>query len=124
MLVRIITVLMISLYLRVFHGKHIVFGYAQDESFKRSFRSPAITSQTTPRIGTAQKWWKKGLKENMREISSAQELVDSLTNAGDKLVVVDFFSPGCGCKALHPKICQLAKMKPWCAVSSGELRGT
>ncbi|CAE5969985.1 unnamed protein product [Arabidopsis arenosa] len=66
---------------------------------------------TTPRIGTAQKWWEKGLKENMREISSAQELVDSLTNAGDKLVVDDFFSPGCGgCKALHPKICQLAKM--------------
>ncbi|CAE6221065.1 unnamed protein product [Arabidopsis arenosa] len=49
----------------------------------------------------------------MREISSAQELVDSLTNVGNKLVVVDFFSPGCGgCKALHPKICQLAKMNP------------
>ncbi|CAH8352961.1 unnamed protein product [Eruca vesicaria subsp. sativa] len=46
----------------------------------------------------------------MREISSAQELVDSLTNAGDKLVVVDFFSPGCcGCKALHPNLCQLAE---------------
>lgn len=61
--------------------------------------------QTTLRIGTPQKWWEKGLKENMREISSAQELVDSLTNAGDKLVVVDFFSPGCGgCKALHPKV--------------------
>ncbi|XP_056842141.1 thioredoxin-like 1-1, chloroplastic isoform X2 [Raphanus sativus] len=49
----------------------------------------------------------------MREISSAQDLVDSLTNAGDKLVVVDFFSPGCGgCKALHPKICQLAEQNP------------
>ncbi|KAJ1433216.1 Thioredoxin-like superfamily [Sesbania bispinosa] len=32
---------------------------------------------------------------------------------GDKLVVVDFFSPGCGgCKALHPKLCQLAEMNP------------
>ncbi|CAH8251599.1 unnamed protein product [Arabidopsis lyrata] len=96
-----------------FHGKQIVFGDAQDESFRRSFRSSAITAQTTLRIGTAQKWWEKGLKENMREISSAQELVDSLTNAGDKLVVLDFFSPGCGgCKALHPKICQLAEMNP------------
>jgi thiol-disulfide isomerase/thioredoxin len=86
----------------VFYGKQIVFGDSQDESFRRS---SAITAQTTLRIGTAQKWWEKGLKDNMREISSAQELVDSLTNAGDKLVVVDFFSPGCGgCKALHPKV--------------------
>jgi len=41
----------------------------------------------------------------MREVSSAQDLVNSLLNAGDKLVIVDFFSPGCGgCKALHPKV--------------------
>jgi len=41
----------------------------------------------------------------MREVTSAQDLVDSLMNAGDQLVVVDFFSPGCGgCKALHPKV--------------------
>uniref|UniRef100_A0A1J3DK97 Thioredoxin-like 1-1, chloroplastic n=1 Tax=Noccaea caerulescens TaxID=107243 RepID=A0A1J3DK97_NOCCA len=94
-----------------FHGEQIVLEDAQ--SSKRSFRSSSITAQTTLRIGTSQKWWEKGLQENMREISSAQELVDSLTNAGDKLVVVDFFSPGCGgCKALHPKICQLAEQNP------------
>ncbi|GAB2225463.1 hypothetical protein Droror1_Dr00006255 [Drosera rotundifolia] len=53
----------------------------------------------------AHKWWEKGLQANMKEIVSAQDLVDSLLDAGDKLVVVDFFSPGCGgCKALHPKI--------------------
>lgn len=64
-------------------------------------------------IGKAQKWWEKGLQPNMKEITSAQDLVDSLKNAGDKLVVLDFFSPGCGgCKALHPKICQLAEMNP------------
>ncbi|KAJ0078995.1 hypothetical protein Patl1_22993 [Pistacia atlantica] len=64
-------------------------------------------------IGKSQKWWVKGLQPNMREVDSAQDLVDSLLNAGDKLVVVDFFSPGCGgCKALHPKICQLAEMHP------------
>ncbi|CAN7096855.1 unnamed protein product [Brassica rapa subsp. narinosa] len=81
--------------------------------FQSSRSSSSITAQTALRIGTPQRWWEKGLKENMREISSAQELVDSLTNAGDKLVVVDFFSPGCGgCKALHPKICQLAEQNP------------
>lgn len=42
----------------------------------------------------------------MIEIHSAQELVHSLVNAGDSLLVVDFYSPGCGgCKALHPKVC-------------------
>lgn len=41
----------------------------------------------------------------MIEIDSAQEFVEYLRNAGDKLVIVDFFSPGCGgCKALHPKV--------------------
>ena len=41
----------------------------------------------------------------MVEINSAQELVDALKNAGDRLVIVDFYSPGCGgCKSLHPKV--------------------
>lgn len=41
----------------------------------------------------------------MKEVTGAQDLVDSLFNAGDKLVVVDFLSPGCGgCRALHPKV--------------------
>jgi thiol-disulfide isomerase/thioredoxin len=57
------------------------------------------------RIGKVQKWWEKGHQPNMREVTSAQDLVDSLLKAGDKLVIVDFFSPGCGgCKALHPKV--------------------
>ncbi|THG21428.1 thioredoxin-like 1-1, chloroplastic isoform X1 [Camellia sinensis] len=64
-------------------------------------------------IGETQKWWEKGLQPNMKEVKGAQDLVESLFNAGDTLVVVDFFSPGCGgCKALHPKICQLAEMNP------------
>ncbi|GLT87383.1 hypothetical protein SLE2022_054690 [Rubroshorea leprosula] len=64
-------------------------------------------------IGKSQKWWENGVKPNMREVNSAQDLVDSLLNAGDKLAIVDFFSPGCGgCKALHPKICQLAESNP------------
>lgn len=56
-------------------------------------------------VGKAHKWWEKGLEPNMKEIASAPHLVESLLTAGDKLVVVDFFSPGCGgCKALHPKV--------------------
>lgn len=41
----------------------------------------------------------------MVDIHSAQELVDSLSNAGDRLVIIDFYSPGCGgCRTLHPKV--------------------
>ena len=49
----------------------------------------------------------------MKSVTSPEDLVGSLLNAGDKLVVVDFFSPGCGgCKALHPKICKIAEKNP------------
>uniref|UniRef100_A0A0E0EGB1 Thioredoxin domain-containing protein n=1 Tax=Oryza meridionalis TaxID=40149 RepID=A0A0E0EGB1_9ORYZ len=73
----------------------------------------AAHGQMNLTIGKAMRWWEKGLQPNMREIESAQDLADSLLNAGDKLVVVDFFSPGCGgCRALHPKIAQLAEKNP------------
>ncbi|KAK3013278.1 hypothetical protein RJ639_008186 [Escallonia herrerae] len=76
-------------------------------------KSAALGAQMSIAIGKAQRWWEKGLQPNMKEVQGAQDLVDSLFSAGDKLVVVDFFSPGCGgCKALHPKICQLAEMNP------------
>ncbi|XP_018674376.2 thioredoxin-like 1-2, chloroplastic [Musa acuminata AAA Group] len=61
----------------------------------------------------AMKWWEKSIVPNMTEITSSDHLVESLATAGDKLVIVDFYSPGCGgCKALHPKICQLAESYP------------
>ncbi|KAK4282146.1 hypothetical protein QN277_013557 [Acacia crassicarpa] len=87
--------------------------YARRPGRGKFLSRSSSSAQMTLRIGKAQKWWETGLKPNMREVTSAQDLVDSLLNAGDKLVVVDFFSPGCGgCRALHPKICQLAEMNP------------
>lgn len=56
-------------------------------------------------IGKSMKWWEKGIQPNMKEIQSAQDLVDSLLNSDNQLVILDFFSPGCGgCRALHPKV--------------------
>ncbi|KAL3513159.1 hypothetical protein ACH5RR_025876 [Cinchona calisaya] len=76
-------------------------------------RSFSIKAQASICVSRSLRWWEKTLKPNMIEIHSAQELVDSLLNAGDRLVIVDFYSPGCGgCKALHPKICQLAESNP------------
>lgn len=64
-----------------------------------------MKAQGTISFGKTQKWWEKSLQPNMVEIESAQELVEYLRNAGDRLIVLNFFSPGCGgCKALHPKV--------------------
>ncbi|KAG0546371.1 hypothetical protein BDA96_02G441900 [Sorghum bicolor] len=79
----------------------------------RNLEAAAAPGQMNLSFPKAMRWWEKGLHPNMREIESAQDLADSLLNAGDKLVVVDFFSPGCGgCRALHPKIAQFAEKNP------------
>lgn len=73
----------------------------------------SVQARSSHCVSRALRWWDKTLKPNMVEIHSAQELVDSLLNAGDRLVIVDYYSPGCGgCKSLHPKICQLAESNP------------
>ncbi|CAK7341349.1 unnamed protein product [Dovyalis caffra] len=97
-----------------FLGKRVVVQGNQSKPRRGNLpRASSVVAQTGLKLKYAQKWWEKSLQPNMREVTSAQDLVDSLMNAGDKLVVVDFFSPGCGgCKALHPKLCQLAEMNP------------
>ncbi|KAK6920894.1 Thioredoxin domain [Dillenia turbinata] len=99
---------------REFLGRPLVLD--QRGSFGWRIRNPRrflVHAQITGSLSKAMRWWDKSLKPNMIEIHSAQHLADSLLNAGDKLVIVDFYSPGCGgCKALHPKICQFAEMNP------------
>ncbi|XP_010522445.1 PREDICTED: thioredoxin-like 1-3, chloroplastic isoform X2 [Tarenaya hassleriana] len=69
--------------------------------------SALVRCQTSLGIGRNHKWWEKEMQPNMKEVTSPEDLVGSLLNAGDRLVVVDFFSPGCGgCRALHPKIAE------------------
>ncbi|KAG8097007.1 hypothetical protein GUJ93_ZPchr0013g36580 [Zizania palustris] len=60
------------------------------------------------------KWWENNIKSsNMRNIESQEDFDKQLLLASDKLTIVVFFSPSCGaCKALHPKVCQLAGMQP------------
>eukprot|EP00249_Psilotum_nudum_P008893 c21577_g1_i1 orf=342-1022(-) len=59
------------------------------------------------------RWWQKVGAPNMRDINSTHEFLDCLNSAGEKLVVVEFFSPWCGtCKSLYPKLCQIAGDNP------------
>lgn len=94
-------------------GKSIGLSTDQRGFSNENVKAPtkfSARAQASICVSRSMRWWEKTLKPNMIEIHSSQELVDSLSNAGDRLVIVDFYSPGCGgCSALHPKICQLAE---------------
>ncbi|KAJ4712938.1 thioredoxin-like 1-1, chloroplastic [Melia azedarach] len=93
-----------------FQGQPVV---VPDQKSLREKFTFSIHAQASICVSRSLRWWEKTLKPNMIEIHSAQELVDALLNGGDRLIVVDFYSPGCGgCRALHPKICQLAELNP------------
>ncbi|PIN00117.1 hypothetical protein CDL12_27381 [Handroanthus impetiginosus] len=53
-----------------------------------------VNVQQSVCVSKSLRWWDKSLHPNMVEIQSAQELVHSLSNAADRLVILDFYSPG------------------------------
>ncbi|XP_044463703.1 thioredoxin-like 2, chloroplastic [Mangifera indica] len=58
------------------------------------------------------KWWEKNAP-NMIDIHSTQEFLGALSQAGDKLVIVEFYGTWCAsCRALFPKLCRTAKEHP------------
>lgn len=49
----------------------------------------------------------------MHDIHSTQEFLDALNQAGDKLVIAEFYGTWCGsCRALYPKLCKIAAEHP------------
>lgn len=59
------------------------------------------------------KWWERNPGPNMIDIHSTQEFLDALSQAGDKLVIVEFYGTWCGsCRALFPKLCRTAQEHP------------
>ncbi|XP_071716423.1 thioredoxin-like 2, chloroplastic [Rutidosis leptorrhynchoides] len=59
------------------------------------------------------KWWEKSGGPNMIDIHSTQEFLTALSEAGDKLVIVDFYGTWCAsCRALYPKLCKTAQEHP------------
>jgi len=70
----------------------------------------AAAPDATPEASSSGWWTKKPARGTCLEVGSAQELVDLLADAGDRLVVVDFFAPWCGaCRGVMPKALQLVE---------------
>ncbi|KAJ6862796.1 thioredoxin-like 2 [Populus alba x Populus x berolinensis] len=59
------------------------------------------------------KWWEKNAGPNMIDIHSTEEFLRALSEAGDRLVIVEFYGTWCAsCRALFPKLCRTAEDHP------------
>ncbi|XP_022770157.1 thioredoxin-like 2, chloroplastic [Durio zibethinus] len=59
------------------------------------------------------KWWEKNAGPNMIDIHSTQDFLSALSQAGDRLVIVEFYGTWCAsCRALFPKLCKTAEEHP------------
>ncbi|KAL8498161.1 hypothetical protein ACS0TY_021482 [Phlomoides rotata] len=58
----------------------------------------------------APKWWERNAGPNMIDIHSTQEFLTALSEAGERLVIVEFYGTWCAsCRALFPKLCRTAQ---------------
>ncbi|XP_074278849.1 thioredoxin-like 2-1, chloroplastic [Silene latifolia] len=73
------------------------------------FMARAVVAEATDQP----KWWEKNAGPNMIDIHSTEEFLGALKDAGDKLVVAEFYGTWCAsCRALFPKLCRMAEEHP------------
>ncbi|OMO91607.1 Thioredoxin [Corchorus olitorius] len=73
-----------------------------------SFKVHATVTETNQ-----PKWWERNAGPNMIDIHSTQEFLTALSEAGDRLVIVEFYGTWCAsCRALFPKLCRTAQEHP------------
>ncbi|KAG6769977.1 hypothetical protein POTOM_025644 [Populus tomentosa] len=59
------------------------------------------------------KWWERNAGPNMIDIHSTDEFLSALSQAEDRLVIVEFYGTWCAsCRALFPKLCRTAEEHP------------
>ncbi|KAL3535627.1 hypothetical protein ACH5RR_004088 [Cinchona calisaya] len=73
-----------------------------------SFKVQAAVTETEQ-----PKWWERNAGPNMIDIHSTQEFLTALSQAGDGLVIVEFYGTWCAsCRALFPRLCRTAEEHP------------
>ncbi|KAF5935112.1 hypothetical protein HYC85_026241 [Camellia sinensis] len=71
-------------------------------------RVHATVAETDP-----PKWWERNAGPNMIDIHSTQDFLSALSQAGERLVIVEFYGTWCAsCRALFPKLCRTAQEHP------------
>ncbi|KAK1290867.1 hypothetical protein QJS10_CPB18g00767 [Acorus calamus] len=81
--------------------------------FNRCKRLTLIKARIVDVGSDEPKWWEKSGGPNMIDIHSTEEFLRALSQAGDKLVIVEFYGTWCGsCRALYPKLCRTAEENP------------
>lgn len=82
-------------------------------AFRHAKRFPSVKVHATVTRAEEPKWWERNAGPNMLDIHSTQEFLDALSQAGDRLVIVEFYGTWCAsCKALFPKFCRTAQEHP------------
>ncbi|KAF3633972.1 Thioredoxin-like 2, chloroplastic [Capsicum baccatum] len=82
-------------------------------AFSPNKRFPAVKAHTAVTRTEEPKWWERNAGPNMVDIHSTQEFLDALSQAGDRLVIVEFYGTWCAsCKALFPRFCRTVQEHP------------
>ncbi|CAH8322225.1 unnamed protein product [Eruca vesicaria subsp. sativa] len=89
-------------------------GLASHLSLKRSKRKLVrVKVDETVAETEPPKWWERNAGPNMVDIHSTEEFLKALSEAGERLVIVEFYGTWCAsCRALFPKLCKTAVEHP------------
>ncbi|KAJ4867550.1 hypothetical protein Rs2_50910 [Raphanus sativus] len=89
-------------------------GFASHIPLKRS-KSKVVHVKVDESVAETEppKWWERNAGPNMVDIHSTEEFLKALSEAGERLVIVEFYGTWCAsCRALFPKLCKTAVEHP------------
>ncbi|KAJ3694094.1 hypothetical protein LUZ60_009574 [Juncus effusus] len=88
-------------------------GLLSNHSGRFSHLKPHAAIENATGEQPQRKWWEKSAGPNMVDIHSTQEFLDALRDAGERLVIVEFYGTWCAsCRALYPKLCRTVQEHP------------
>uniref|UniRef100_A0A1D1ZI90 Thioredoxin-like 2, chloroplastic n=1 Tax=Anthurium amnicola TaxID=1678845 RepID=A0A1D1ZI90_9ARAE len=89
-------------------------GNNQVDQYRKLWDTPSSTNNMVHAVVAETdepKWWEKNTGPNMIDIHSTEEFISALSQAGDRLVIVEFYGTWCGsCRALFPKVKEVIRV--------------